>query len=480
MPIATTAAGPVHGHRVTTSDGQSVVHFGGVPYASAARFGLPSAPSPWTFPLDCTLSGAAPPQRSELDLVPGMVPLRTSEDCLTAEVWTPGVDGRRPIIVWIPGGSFRIGGAGLATYDGRRLAADGDAVIIGLNYRLGALGFLAAPGVPSNLGLRDLLAGIDWVRANAAAFGGDPERITLMGESAGAGAIYHLLTRPDLPCAGAIIWSGSPTMTLAASTAELVGTRFTSLAGVADTSALADLPLDALLDAQAATVTDLARTVGMMPFHPWVDGDRVPQSPLDAAAAGRLTAIPLVIGTTADEMELFRSMVPALPRSYAVPMLTTKAAAVGITVTGVEAGLTACGDDLVTAIADVDLQLPALLVANSHLRRGLPVWRATLTWPSRDHGSCHALDLPFHFGTLDVDGWQAFAGADGALTEAADRLSSRMRSAWASFAATGQPSCEPIGVWPAFDGTGTIVGLDSEVAVVVDPAFRRLRSWNDR
>ena len=121
-------------------------------------------PVRWTEPLDGTEPGPAPPQVvGGLDLVPGMIPARQSEDCLTAEVWTPSLDSRNPVIVWVPGGSYRIGGASLPTYDSTRLA-EGSTVVVGVNYRLGALGWLAADDVPSNLGLRDLLAALTWVR----------------------------------------------------------------------------------------------------------------------------------------------------------------------------------------------------------------------------------------------------------------------------------------------------------------------------
>ena len=483
--LATTTGGPVRGRRVIAgvgvagSAGRTVHHFGGVPYARAERFGLPQPPQPWSAPLDATRAGAAPPQRiAGLELVPGMAPEATAEQCLTAEVWTTSVDGSRPVLVWIPGGSFRLGGAGLATYDGRHLAADGDVVVIGLNYRLGLLGFLDTPGVPSNLGLRDLLAALEWVRCNAARFGGDPSRVTLIGESAGAGAIYHLLARPTLPCAGAIVISGSPTMTQTEAIATSVGSRVLELAKASSIADLMHRSVDDLLDLQDQAVADLARSVGMMPFHPWVDGVVVPVAPLAAAAAGTLASIPLVIVTTADEMELFRPMVPSVPAEYALAMLTAKGATLGLNAAAVARGYNATGDDLVSAIADIDLHLPALAIARSQHRRGLPVWRATFTWQSAAHRACHAVDLPFHFGTLDVDGWRDFVGAvEPVARTAAEGLSTAVRQAWVAFAHTAVPECSPMGAWPAFDGGDTLVELGPIVRIVQDPAGERLRSW---
>ena len=178
---------------------RGIHRFGGVPYAQSrstarARAGALSEP------LDATEPSAAPPQDvGGLDLVPGMIPARQSEDCLTAEIRMPSLDGHNPVIMWVPGGSYRVGGASLPTYDGTRLA-ELSTVVVGVNYRLGALGWLAADGVPSNLGLRaagPLGAGI------APAFGGDPDRIVVMGESAAAGMIAHLLAAMPRIGAGA-------------------------------------------------------------------------------------------------------------------------------------------------------------------------------------------------------------------------------------------------------------------------------------
>ena len=225
---------------------------------------------------------------------------------------------RRPVLVWVPGGSYRVGGASLPLYDGAHLAAH-DVVVVGLNYRLGALGWLATDGVPSNLPLRDLRAAVDWLRDNVAAFGGDPDRIVLMGESAGSGAIAHLLAAyPDLPVA-----RRHPPERRARGHARrrrrgVGGRHLPRRRGcVVDRRRCATRRSTRLLAAQDQTVADALAKVGMMPFHPWVDGDvltgRAHESPLPA--------IPLVVGTTAHEMELFRDQVPVLPARHrgAVP-----------------------------------------------------------------------------------------------------------------------------------------------------------------
>jgi para-nitrobenzyl esterase len=467
-----TASGPVVG----TSDG-AVTRFGGVPYARADRWGAPE-PGVWSEPLDATRPGAAPPQTvGGLDLVPGMIPTAQAEACLTAEICTPDPAGSHAVLVWVPGGSYRIGAASLPLYDGAHLAAHG-VVVVGLNYRLGALGWLAAPGVPSNLGLRDLRAALGWLRANVAAFGGDPERIVLMGESAGSGCIAHLLASAppfgpaagDLPVAGAILQSGAPAGTLDAATAAWVGEQFLEAAGVTSLDDLRAQPLDALLAAQEQTVQAALAKVGMMPFHPWVD-DELLTGP---AYLAELPAVPLVVGTTAHEMELFRDRVPTLPADIARVFLAGKAAGLGITdETRVSAAFEACGGDLVEAVADLELHVPNELLARAHAARGNPVFRYRFNWEAPVRRACHALDLPFTFGGLDVSTWREFAGADGERAADADALSLRMQRAWTSFAAAGVPSDDTIGSWPE----GALVGLGGGATAGDDAVAARVRVW---
>jgi len=443
-----------------------VLHFGGVPYARAARFGLPE-PCEWTDELDATRPGAAPPQTvGGLDLVPGMTPDRQSEDCLTAEIFTPALDGAAPVLVWVPGGSYRIGGAGLATYDGAALTSaggDGGTVVIGLNYRLGALGWLGLDGVPTNLGLRDLRAALDWVRAVAPSFGGDPERIVVMGESAGSGMLAHALATGELPVAGAILQSGAPAGTLDSDAVAWVAEQFLEAAGATDVDGLRRLSVDALLAAQEATVAAALPKVGMMPFHPWIDGDLL----TGPAHTSAFPAIPLVVGTTAHEMELFRDQVPVLPEEHALGFLGMKALTLGITdPDSVRAAFLAGGGDLVESVADLELHVPNELLARAHEARGNPVYRYRFTWEAPVKRACHALDLPFTFGTLDVSTWREFAGAQGTDRAAADALSARMRDAWAAFAATGAP-------WT----TTELVELGREDSTGPDAVSERVDLW---
>lgn len=459
--------------------GRDVLAFRGVPYARAERFGAPEPAPAWPGTRLADAPGPAPLQPVTDDApVPGMTVADIGEDCLTAEIRTPNLTGSRPVLVWIPGGSFKIGGNALATYDGGRLAADGDLVTVALNYRLGVCGFLAADGVPTNLGLRDLLAALNWIQDEIGAFGGDPTRVVVMGESAGAGAVAHLLAVPDIAdlICGAIIASGAPGATLTSASASLVTDAVLAAAGAESVDELRTLDADELLAVQARADADLLATVGMMPFHPWIDGDILPRSPLDAARHGLLAPVPIVIGTTSQEMELFRDVVPDLPDEFAAAWLAPKVAAVtGVTPTArqVAAGLAAAGD-LVEAIADTELHLPAVVLADAHAAAGHPVFRYRFDWQAPVIGAAHAVDLPFHFGTLDAEGWRAFVAGD----EAADRLSAAMREAWTNFCHHGTPACAPIGDWPEHDtATRSAIRLGREITIDNDPDAERRRAW---
>ena len=201
MTTASTTSGVVRG---TTADGCST--FLGVPFAAPPvgplRWAPPAPVAPWDGVLDATRYGPAAWQATggPLDgLVPGMGSADQADDCLNLNVWTPAVDdGARPVLVWIHGGAYSLGAGSLPVYDGTRLAVNTDTVVVTINYRLGALGFMVLddPSTTPNVGLLDQVAALEWVRENIAAFGGDPGRVTVFGESAGAGCILSLLAMP--------------------------------------------------------------------------------------------------------------------------------------------------------------------------------------------------------------------------------------------------------------------------------------------
>ena len=253
-PVVETASGRLRG---VERDG--VRAFLGIPYAAPPvgplRFAAPVPPAAWAGERDAGAFGPAAPQQPDALVTRlGLFPEGPqAEDCLTLNVWTPAAGGRRAVMVWLHGGAFVGGSAGVPLYDGARLAREGDVVVVTLNYRIGALGFLALGPGRTNLGLRDQVAALAWVRRHAAAFGGDPERVTVFGESAGAGSLCALLAMPRARglFGRAIVQSGAPAGVLSVAEAGERAAKLLAKLGLGpdDGPRLAAVPLADLLDA---------------------------------------------------------------------------------------------------------------------------------------------------------------------------------------------------------------------------------------
>ena len=421
--------------------------------------------------------GPSAPQITEgplLDAVPGMrVGIQDEAGCLTLNVWSP--DGARdlPVMVWIHGGAFAIGGSSLDTYDATHLAASGDVIVVSCNYRVGALGFLTLPGI-SNNGLRDQLAALQWVQANIATFGGDPGNVTVFGESTGAGSLLHVLSAPSSRglFRRAILQSpGAETVPRALG--ERLGEAFLARAGV-DADALASLSVEQVIAAQESAVQDLAGTLGSMPWQPVADGDLLPDDPRGALAGGAARDVDVVLGGTTGELGLFTGEMAAFPPdtiALVLRQLVTPAL-------GHDPGAEACqmlvdmygkivdGDarDVYTLVlSDAAMVVPTVRLLDEMARHGR-VWNFAFDWSTPGFGPCHAADLPFTFGTLDRAGWAEFTGAD----DDAWRLSDFMIEAWSRFARTGDPG------WPRWDGQRQTMILGREQRVAEHPVLSRL------
>jgi para-nitrobenzyl esterase len=427
----------------------------GIPYATAPRFG---APAPVAFDAaraEGRRFGPAAPQALDGplgEIVPGMNVRDTDEDaCLTLNVWAPEARGGAPlpVLVWFHGGSFVIGASSQPVYDGSLLASEQQVVVVSANYRLGAFGFLDARpfGGVANCGVRDAVCALEWVRDNIGAFGGDPARVVAFGESAGGGLVLHALAAPAARglLAGAIVQSGATFAALDTGRAAVVRDAVIEQAGVTDGAALYDVAADDLVKAQSAAMVSLLGTIGMMPFHPMVDGDLLPAAPADAFAGGVAGEIALVAGTTADEMRLFVDGSGAPPARERLVRRTARYLAIdeiaAKRVVDHYAGALATTDtnEIWRAIfGDNEMQVPCRAVLDAHAPHG-PTYTYAFTWEGPSVGSCHGIDIPFTFGNF-VDGWDAFVGID----DEGRGLSASMRAAWAAFARTGDPG------WPAY------------------------------
>jgi para-nitrobenzyl esterase len=494
-PTAATAAGPVRG--VLCPHGDAVVaRFAGIPYAAPPtgerRWQPPVAREPWTEPREASGFGPAAPQPSSgplAALVPDMEPTVTAEDCLTLNVWTPACDtARRPVLVWFHGGAFSIGASSLDTYDGTILAADHDVVVVSANYRLGALGWLALdlPGTTPNVGLLDQAAALGWVQDNIAAFGGDPTRVTIFGESAGGGSVLSLLGAPAARGRfhRAIVQSGATDLVLSAERATQVRDVLAAELGIdpADLGAWRAVPVAALLEAQSSAMARLLPTVGMMPWHPVADGDVLPGTWQQLVSGGQAADVPLVIGTTRDEMALFAAFDPTAA-SLDADALLRRLAALGVADPTAHLAAYEAAEPGVAPAArwsavstDRAMWRPAVRYAEAHAARQPATWMYRFDWPAASPalGACHAVDIPFPFGAVQRNGWEGFVDDPAGAAV----LGRTVQALWASFARDGVPNAPAAPHWPPYapdTGRATLL-IGRNLEVVHDPraAIRRL------
>lgn len=446
----------------------------GVRYARAERFGLPEPAERTSGPVDAIRLGAACPQRVAFN-TPEQIGPSQSEDCLNLTIFSPGADdARRPVMVWLHGGAFVGGSATL--YDGSDFAASGDMVVVVVNYRLGLLGFLGleAEGVPANLGLRDQIAALAWVRDNIAAFGGDPQRVTLAGESAGSMSTSLLMIAPAAAGLfhGAIMQSGALNLIHDRATARALGARLRALLGDdgGDLARLRALPVDRLLDAQAQLDREFPDIV---PAAPCYDGDLLPASFAEARARPTMP-VPLLAGHNRDESRIFelKALRGVLPiRRTALERLMTQqfgAARTAAILAAYPAGR--AGERALAS--DINFAMPTRHFAERHAARGAPAWFYRFDCGGPLLGAAHGLELAYLWGWA---GLRLMLFAGGPMWGARRRLARRMRDAWIAFVRTGDPGAG----WPRFDPAGQAVRLfDRTDSVAADPDGARRRAWS--
>ncbi len=459
--------------------------FRAVPYAAPPtgklRFAAPQPAVPWSGQRDATAHGPIAPQ-TPTRLAPAMGDYRRpmDEDCLTLTIWTPAADAaKRPVLVWLHGGAWMSGGASLDWYDGSILAREAGIVVVGVNYRLGAVGYLHLPGVTpdeGDPGTLDQAAALAWVQANIAAFGGDPARVTIAGQSAGAASIGRLLLHPAAchQFRAAILQSGSfgrPPL----SRTEAAATARDYLAHLGLDPAAPDLadrlravPVAALLDAQIALGRARARFAETNPpFMPTLPGART-QPELIAAIAAAAHGKPLLIGATREEVHAFFASNPAMATADPA-QIAARFQALGASEAPYHRRRPAGSpmDLLADMSSDRTFLWPAMQLAEAAPG---PVFAYQFNWapPGSRFHACHCIELPFVFGNFSS--WPdagMLAGGDHSEMEA---LSAEIRAAWAAFITHGGPSLPGL-PWPHYDASRRLtMQLDRVVAVAGDPA----------
>ncbi len=484
--IASTTTGRVRG---TSEEGCAV--FLGVPYAAAPigelRFDRPRRHLAWDGARPALEYGATALQpRQEFTLIPE--PIIDGDNCLNLNIFTPelGASGL-PVLVWIHGGGFFAGCNASPWYRGLRFARDG-VVLVSINYRLGVEGFLHVKDGPSNRGVLDWLAALEWVQENAAAFGGDPSNVTIAGQSAGGMACATLLSMPAAQgLFRRVISMSGPVDALGdLAGAEQMGDEFADRSGVPSSrSAMADLADDRLLEAQAGFLPgaagapdaeSLAARFGarLLRLGPFVDGELIPSNPIDAIRGGAGAGIDLLLGTTEQEFNMVAAGVGAtlddemLVRALAqLGLSADQAAGYGRVAPGLSRS-----ELLGQVLTDRAFRLPTARLADA--RHGAPAgtYAYEFRWRSPGLGgrlgSGHCVDIPFVFDVLDGERVEEVLGSDPPRQLARD-----MHAAWVDFVAHGRPG------WPAYaPGRRATMIFDETSAVLDDPLRRQRQIWD--
>jgi para-nitrobenzyl esterase len=484
--IAQTADGRLRG----TRDGLAL-RFLGIPYAqspaTAGRFAAPARPGRWDGIRDALAYGATSPQPDRgITLIPE--PLIAGDNELNLNIYTPDLGAAGlPVLVWIHGGGFFGGGNASPWYRGGPFARDG-VVLVSINYRLGAEGFLEVPGAAANRAVRDWVRALEWVQENVAAFGGDPGKVTIAGQSAGGGACAALL---GVPAArglfrGAVCMSGAGALMQTAAGVGDVAAQMAGQLGLPELSqpALEELPAETILAAQQAVmaaaardrqdgqaVTDLLSEGIWLPWAPWTDGEVVTEDPVRAAGSPSQRGIRLLAGATAHEFNM--AWVTA-------DWVTAGMVIGGLAHAGVPAALAAGyldragqrpGAAVGQAITDRTFRVPAQQLTAAKAEAGGDAYAYDFRWAASSGRlpglAFHCLDLPFVFGTLGEPGVSEAAGQDPPASLAAD-----MHGAWVRFVTDGDPG------WPRYQaGTRPVMVFGEPSAVHDDPLAMERAAW---
>ncbi len=462
-PIARTRSGRVRGLRETSTHAADVLSFKGIAYGAdtaTTRFLPPQRETPWRGVRDALHYAASAPQSGELG--PG------SEDCLALNVWTPALrdNGKRPVLVYLHGGGYNNGSGSDPLYDGVRLCRRGDVVVITLNHRLNLFGYLylgefdtryAASG---NVGQLDLIAALEWVREHAAEFGGDPDNVTVFGQSGGGAKIATLMAMPK--AAGlfhrAMTMSGQQVTAAGPRAAAQRAGMFLEALGLAPDriDRLRTLPVDALL--KAARIRDPSRIEDMsLYFGPVLDGRDLPRHPFHPDAPAQSARIPMIIGNTRDETRAFLGNDPA---HHALdwdrlPDALRRQQYVDLPVDTVIAEYRrlyprySASDVFFAATTAGRSWRGAVLEAEARARQGAPTWVYQLDFPSPldggKFGAMHTLDIPLVFDNIRQPGSRTGESAQ------AQAVADAMSDALIAFARSGNPNHAGLPHWPQYD-----------------------------
>jgi para-nitrobenzyl esterase len=502
--IAETNLGKIRG-----VDHNGIKIFKGIPYGASTagpnRFMPPAETADWSGVRDALAYGHSAPQRDSAALPPPAGGLTISgenlpaegEDCLVLNVWTPAVgpaansDRKRPVMFWCHGGGFATGSGSSPDNDGTNLARRGDVVVVTINHRLNVLGFanfsefsgdFAASG---DAGMLDIVLALKWVRANISQFGGDPNTVTIFGQSGGGRKVETLLAMPSAKGLfhRAIVESGAAVRVVDRDAAIRNSEQLLAKLGVDKTNvrALQKLPVEKIMAAYFAVIKehpDVDPSLGG--FSPTVDGKILPQHPFYPNASPVSADVPVMIGCTRTEMTLFSlndpsafSLSDADMRRRISDLLGSRAPGIIDLYRKLNSG--ASPSDIYFLIAsDCRYGAPTMIAAQRRAALGkAPVYLYYFTWETPVQGgrlkSPHTMEIPFAFDNVKISERMTGGGAD------AMALADKVSDAWIAFARTGDPNTPKLPHWPAYDAKDRATMVINNVSKVVDDPLREQR-----
>jgi para-nitrobenzyl esterase len=471
----------------------SICSWKGIPYAKAPvgdlRFRAPQAPDKWAGVRDASKMGHVSPQNRRATNDPN----QRSEDCLSLNIWSPAPDGRkRPVMFWIHGGGFLVGSSAAPMYDGSKLSKNEDLVVVNFNYRLGALGFLyfgdikgQQTGFDDNLGIRDQVAALQWVHDNIASFGGDPETVTIFGESAGAISVLTLLAVPSAHglFKRAIVQSASPESLFKPEVATALTQRYLKMLNISPDSLqqLKSLSTDTFVASMDRLINMLmVEPTTVKILSPTIDGTFITQDPISAIKEGKAAGIDLMIGTNKDEATLLAiKRVGITPRNALglAPYLANIEPAARKKLVATyrnyprRRGVMAMTTDGIFAMPSIKVSELQTKFASTYMYR--------FDWSSFALNlvglhACHGAELPFVFGTLDKSPGKYFTILSNKKRNW--RLSKQIQQSWANFARYGNP--DPTGIWCKYNSTGrSTMIFDKDCHCAADPKSEQRAAW---
>ncbi|MFX1364712.1 MAG: carboxylesterase/lipase family protein [Promethearchaeota archaeon] len=476
--------------------------FKGIPYAEPPVGELRFKPSirkkPWSGILDCTKFGPEVPQRDS-PFTPKPRPPQDEEKCLTLNVWTPGIDDmKRPVLFWIHGGGFSFGSGSLT--NGTNMVKFGDVVVISINYRLGIFGYIFIQDEIANLGQLDQITALQWVRDNVMLFGGDPNNVTIFGESAGGAAVSTLLAMPPakglfnrvISQSGAAhpLWYKPENGTRGAE-------RIMTTLGIKkiNIEALKKVPTQKIVEVQTKMELEARATGRNFPYGVYIDKKTLPKHPLEALREGFASDVELIVGTNQDEAKLYTALMPSreilseeglFNSTHRMIRLFNQDEAVARKIIETykkarEGKLPTNPQDILDAIStDFRFRMSAIRLAEAQFKHQPNVYSYLFTYKTPEMGgilgACHALEIEFVFGTLGDKASLIYPKR----SKETDILSEKMMSSWISFAQNGNPNHEGISKWNPYDiENRSTMFFGPEVKLVDDPFKEERMVWAD-